>query len=85
MLKPKYVIHYCKNPDCNNSWVDVDLTNAKNRPPSWKYCKECCEKYGYVNPETPPHRKNYEARLEQIEKHEFQAKKTDDNEGKLSA
>lgn len=49
----KYVVHYCKSKECNNCWVDEDLTNAKNKPPKWKYCQECCEKYGFVNPDRP--------------------------------
>lgn len=41
-----YVVHYCKNPECNNCWIDKDTTNVKTYPPTWKYCKECCEKLG---------------------------------------
>ena len=47
--KMNYVAHQCKNKRCNNSWIDEDLTNAKSRPPQWKYCLECCEKLGYSN------------------------------------
>ena len=70
MMK-NYVIHFCKNPNCNNAWIDEDLTNAKTRPPKWKYCKDCCEKYGYVNPEFPPKRKNATERIQRLEKHQF--------------
>lgn len=49
----KYVVHYCKNKECNNCWIDEDITNVKNKPPKWKYCAECCEKHGFVNPERP--------------------------------
>jgi len=49
----KYVIHFCKNKKCNASWIDKDLTNAKSRPPQWKYCKKCCVFFGYINPEKP--------------------------------
>lgn len=48
----KFVIHFCKNPKCNNCWVDEDLTNAKSRPPKWKYCPDCV-KQGYINPDKP--------------------------------
>ena len=35
------------NPDyCNNRWIDKDLTNAQMKVPTWKYCRECCEKLG---------------------------------------
>ena len=48
-----YVVHYCKNPKCNNCWIDEDLTNVKSRPPKWKYCPNCV-KDGYTNPSKPP-------------------------------
>ena len=35
-----YVVHFCKNPECNNAWIDEDKYNA-TRPPRWKYCPEC--------------------------------------------
>lgn len=41
-----YVVHFCKNPDCNNCWIDKDKTHVKTVPPKWKYCKECCRKLG---------------------------------------
>lgn len=41
-----YVMHICRNKKCNNSWIDKDVTNVQSLPPSWKYCKECCEKLG---------------------------------------
>lgn len=40
----RYVVHYC--PHCNNCWIDLDLTNVKTFPPTWKLCKECCKKEG---------------------------------------
>ena len=39
-----YVMHFCRNKECNNGWVDKDLTGATTIPPKWKYCKECAEK-----------------------------------------
>ena len=80
-----YLIHFCKKKDCNNAWIDLDLTNAKNRPPRWKYCADCCKKFGYVNPIQPPKRKNYYDRLERIKKYNFNAKKIKENEFKLIA
>lgn len=41
-----YVVHFCKNKNCNNAWVDKDLTHTTTIPPKWKYCKECAEKLG---------------------------------------
>jgi len=41
-----YVMHFCRNKECNNGWVDKDLTNATVNPPKWKYCKECAKKLG---------------------------------------
>lgn len=35
------------NPNfCNNRWIDKDKTYAKTQIPTWKYCRECCEKMG---------------------------------------
>ena len=49
-----YVAHDCRNSRrsersknyCNNRWIDVDMTGAKTLIPTWKYCRECCEKLG---------------------------------------
>lgn len=41
-----YVMHFCRNPKCNNGWIDKDLTQAQVNPPNWKYCTECCKKLG---------------------------------------
>lgn len=41
-----YVMHVCRNPKCNNGWVDKDLTRCTTLPPAWKYCRECAEKLG---------------------------------------
>lgn len=46
MKNNNYVVHYCKNKDCNNAWIDEDLTNVSTIPPQWKYCEECCNKFG---------------------------------------
>ena len=52
-----YVIHVCKNPNCNNCWIDEDRYNAQDRPPQWKYCSEC-EKKGFKNPKRYRRNKN---------------------------
>lgn len=41
-----YVMHFCRNKQCNNGWIDKDLTNAISTPPSWKYCEDCCKELG---------------------------------------
>ena len=41
-----YVMHFCRNKECNNGWIDKDLTDARINPPDQKYCKECAEKLG---------------------------------------
>ena len=46
MSSKNFVLHFCKNPDCNNGWIDVDETNVKTIPPKWKYCRECCKLLG---------------------------------------
>ena len=42
-MKP-FVVHYC--PRCNTAWLDIDITNVKTFPPTWKFCIECCKKLG---------------------------------------
>lgn len=80
-----YVLHTCKNPKCNNGWIDEDLTNAKSRPPKWKYCLECCEKYGYVNPKSPPKKQLTKKQKETIKKNQFpKRKKSSASEGNYS-
>lgn len=43
-MSRSYVVHYCHNKECNNCWIDKDITNVKTIPPKWKYCKECAKK-----------------------------------------
>lgn len=75
MKQKTYVVHYCKNKQCNNGWIDEDLTNAQSRPPSWKYCEECCTKYGFVNPSQPPKKKLSEKQLNVLNKNKFTKRK----------
>ena len=52
--RKNYVLHFCKNKECNNGWLDIDKTNVKDYPPHWKYCEECCKKLGIdFNKQTP--------------------------------
>lgn len=44
-----YVVHFCKNPECNNCWIDEDKTNVITYPPKYLYCPECVQK-GFKNP-----------------------------------
>ena len=46
MSNKYFVLHFCKNPDCNVGWLDTDETNVKTIPPKWKYCRECCKLLG---------------------------------------
>lgn len=49
-----YVLHFCRNRECNNAWIDKDLTHSQNIPPKWKYCRKCAEKLGInYNTQTP--------------------------------
>jgi hypothetical protein len=70
-----FVMHVCKNSKCNNAWIDEDLTNAKTNPPQWKFCKECCEKYGFINSKSPPKKKLSIKQKETIEKYKFNKRK----------
>lgn len=62
-----YVIHFCHNKDCNNCWLDEDLTHVKTFPPKWKYCKKCCEELDIkFNEQLPPKKKLQEEGDENI-------------------
>lgn len=69
-----YVVHFCKNKNCNNAWIDEDLTNAISNVPRWKFCDECCRKYGYTNPTLPPKKKLSAKQEEIIQKNKFKSK-----------
>lgn len=45
-MSKNFVLHFCKNPDCNVGWLDVDVTDVTTIPPKWKYCRECCKLFG---------------------------------------
>ena len=45
-MSKNFVLHLCKNPDCNVGWLDVDVTDVTTIPPKWKYCRECCKLLG---------------------------------------
>lgn len=74
-----YIVHYCKNPECNNCWVDEDRYNA-TKPPHWKYCPEC-EAKGFKNPKrrkstkTPEQIEAFKQRMA-----EYRRKKKDEKE-----
>lgn len=40
-----YITHFCKNPKCNNIFLDKDIYK-RNAPQSWRYCLDC-EAKGY--------------------------------------
>ena len=46
MSNKNFVLHFCKNPDCNIGWLDIDVTDVTTIPPKWKYCRECCKLLG---------------------------------------
>lgn len=70
-----YVIHFCRNKNCNNGWVDKDLTNAISTPPQWKYCQECAEKLGIDYDAQTPTSNLTKQELEHLEKKKEQARK----------
>ena len=45
-MSKNFVLHFCKNPDCNVGWLDVDVTDVTTIPPKWKYCRKCCKLLG---------------------------------------
>ena len=68
-------MHFCRNKKCNNGWIDKDLTKVITIPPSWKYCRECCEKLG-INFDSQTLTNNLsKEELEFLEKKKEQARK----------
>lgn len=68
----KYVVHYCKNIKCNNAWIDEDCTNAKTRPPRWKFCADCCAKLGIdFNSQIRAKKKLSKKQIEVLQKNKF--------------
>ena len=66
-MSKNYVIHFCRNKECNNGWIDEDKTKVKTIPPSWKYCRDCAKKLGIdFNKQKPSDGKS----KEQIEREE---------------
>ena len=63
-----YIFHFCRNPKCNNGWMDLDVTHVKKYPPKWKYCKECCKELGIDFDKQKPSDYHSEARLEALKK-----------------
>ena len=45
-MSKNFVLYFCKNPDCNIGWLDIDVTDVTTIPPKWKYCRECCKLLG---------------------------------------
>ena len=45
-MSKNFVLHFCKNPDCNVGWLAIDVTDVTTIPPKWKYCRECCKLLG---------------------------------------
>lgn len=41
-----YVVHFCKNKECNNAFIAEDYTKVKDVPPHWRLCHDCCKELG---------------------------------------
>lgn len=67
-----YMQYICKY--CDKIYLDKDV---KNRMTAIKgcYCPECVEKYGFVNPKTPPKKKLSEKQINTLRKNQFQVRK----------
>ena len=70
-----YVMHFCRNKQCNNGWIDKDLTGATTIPPKWKYCKECAKSKGIdfdkqkpSDYRTPEQEKKLKEKMEKLKK-----------------
>lgn len=66
-----YVAHDCRGTrdgSCNNRWIDKDVTGVQTQVPTWKYCRECCEKMGIDFDKQKPSDYYSDDKKEQIEK-----------------
>ena len=64
-----YVAHICKK--CGCMFIAEDYTKATALPPTWRYCKSCCEKMGIdYNQQTPYRNRTPEERQKAKEKAE---------------
>lgn len=41
-----YVVHYCKNKNCNNAFMAEDYTKVIDIPPHWRLYPDCCKELG---------------------------------------
>lgn len=51
-----YMQYTCKNKKCQRAFIDEDL-RGRMTPETWKYCPECVEKHGFINPIGKPNKK----------------------------
>lgn len=50
-----YVVHYCRNRQCDRAWIDVDLQGVTSRPATHRYCNACILD-GYKQPKKDPNK-----------------------------
>ena len=77
-----YVVHFCKNKECNNAFIAVDYTKVKDVPSHWRLCPDCCKKldidYGKQRPWNMRDEKTQKRIKEQIERlKKYRFKKND--------
>lgn len=47
-----YVCYVCKKCEC--AFIAEDYTNAQDKAPQWRYCRECCKELGIKYEEQTP-------------------------------
>lgn len=81
-LKKIFMQYICKH--CDKIYLDKDV-KGRMTPIKGCYCPECVEKYGFVNPETPPKKKLSVKQINTLKENQFQVRKNGRNLERTSA
>ena len=75
-LAGAYVAHECR--ECGCAFIAEDYTNAQDKMPKWRYCRECCKKLGIVYEKqtprrnrTPEQQKKINEQIERLKQYQF--------------
>lgn len=63
-----FMQYICKK--CDKIYLDKDV-RGRMTPIKGCYCPECVEKYGFVNPKTPPKKKLSKKQINTLKKNRF--------------
>lgn len=61
----RYVIHFC--PHCDRCFIAEDYTRAKDRPPKWRLCPDCCKELSIDYEKQRPNKKMSEKQKKHLD------------------